>query len=328
MRIELIAVENLPAGSIRPHARRADEALEPDRDFVHTKPLMTTHSLDHLVLPTRDLATACARLDALGFTVAPQGTHPFGTVNCCVYLADGTFLEPLAIGDVAEVDRAIAAGNVFVARDRAIRVRNGDEGFSAVVFGTSDADADHSAYLEVGISAGQRLDFSRPFLDVSGRQDTASFRLAFAATPDMADAFVFACERVNAPKVDRDALQTHENGAMAIREVVGVAHDPAGKLRFLAQAAGAPENAATGARLALPNSMLSLVEPTTFERRFGLPVEGSSLRFAAIVFGVRRIETLMNILAAGGVNHHLHDRWIVVPPAPGQGATFVFEEIP
>ncbi|MEQ1938752.1 VOC family protein [Mesorhizobium sp. CN5-321] len=288
---------------------------------------MTTHPLDHLVLPTRDLATARARLAALGFTVAPQGTHPFGTVNCCIYLADGSFIEPLAVGDSAEVDRAAAAGNVFVGRDRAFRARNSDEGFSAVVFGTGNADADHSTYLDAGISAGRRLDFSRPFVDASGCQDTASFRLAFAASPDMADAFVFACERVNAPKVDRSALEVHENGALAIREIVGVATDPAGKLRFLAQAAGATEDAVAGDRLVLPNAVLTLSEPDGFERRFGVPVQPSTLRFAAIVFGVNRIEPLADLLAAGDVSHHLRDGWVVVPPASGQGATFVFEEI-
>ena len=61
--------------------------------------------LDHVVLPVADLGVARARLTALGFTVAPDGLHPFGTANCCVYLADGTFLEPLAVGDPRKGER-------------------------------------------------------------------------------------------------------------------------------------------------------------------------------------------------------------------------------
>ena len=57
------------------------------------------HPLDHLVLPTASLDVARARLTSLGFVVAPTGIHPFGTENCCVFLADGTYLEPLAVGD-------------------------------------------------------------------------------------------------------------------------------------------------------------------------------------------------------------------------------------
>ena len=55
--------------------------------------------IDHCVLPVADLAGARDRLTRLGFTVAPEGRHPFGTHNACVYFADDTFLEPLAVGD-------------------------------------------------------------------------------------------------------------------------------------------------------------------------------------------------------------------------------------
>jgi hypothetical protein len=304
----------------------ATTTLEPDHDFVHTTPPMTTHPLDHLVLPTRDLEAARARLEALGFTVAPQGTHPFGTINCCVYFADGTFMEPLAVGDAAAAERASAGGNVFVGRDRAFRAGNGEEGFSAIVFASNDADADHARYRAAGISAGSRLDFSRLFLDASGRQDTASFSLAFAAAPDMAGTFVFACQRVNAPKVDRAALQSHENGVTRIREVICVAGDPVAKLRFLAQAADGPAAALSQNSLALPNAIVSLHDPSGFESRVGIPAEPAPLRFSAVVFGVGDIGSVERRLVAGNVHHHLRDGRVVVPAAAGQGAVFVFEE--
>ncbi|MBW8910040.1 MAG: VOC family protein, partial [Mesorhizobium sp.] len=72
------------------------------------------HPLDHLVLPTGSLDVARTRLTALGFVVAPVGVHPFGTENACVFFADGTYLEPLAIGNEQVADRAIGEGNVFV----------------------------------------------------------------------------------------------------------------------------------------------------------------------------------------------------------------------
>jgi len=287
-----------------------------------------THPLDHLVLPTSDLEAARQRLSQLGFTVAPQGTHPFGTVNCCVYFADGTFMEPLAVGDPGAVEHAVAGGNVFVRRDRAFRARNGEEGFSAVVFGTDDADADHARYVAAGISAGSRLDFSRPFVDAAGRQDVASFRLAFAASPDMTDAFVFACERANAPKVDRTALQGHANGVSAIREVIGVGDDIDGKLGLLATAADAPAGAVSAGRLVLPNAALSLVDPAGFRHRFGVAATPSALRFAAVVFAVPEVQTVARRLAGTGIRHHFSGASLVVPAASGQGAAFVFEEIP
>ncbi|MGB3538842.1 MAG: VOC family protein [Mesorhizobium sp.] len=288
-----------------------------------------SHPLDHLVLPTADLAVARARLTALGFTVAPRGVHPFGTDNCCVYFSDGTFMEPLAIADAGTAAEAIAAGNTFVARDRAYRDRLGEEGFSAVVFGTSNADVDHTRYVEAGISAGNRLDFSRPFIDAAGNSDTASFRLAFAAAVDAPESFLFSCERVNAPKVDRTSLQAHANGVAGLAEIVAVSSNPPAQHDLLRTAANldGKDSAAEG-RLTLANASITVLDAAAFEKRFGIsPGAPSYLRFAVVVFSVADIAALRKLLAANGIDPHLRGDSVMVLPAPGQGAVFVFKEI-
>lgn len=68
-----------------------------------TKP----YSVDHLVLPVEVIGVAVKRLVSLGFTVAPEALHPFGTQNACVFFADGTYLEPLAIADPAKYNASI-----------------------------------------------------------------------------------------------------------------------------------------------------------------------------------------------------------------------------
>ncbi len=159
-------------------------------------------AVDHLVLPTAGLDVARQRLSLLGFTVAPVGIHPFGTANCCVFLADGAYLEPLAVADASAAEIAIADGNVFVARDALFRQVAGDEGLSAIVLTTTDAAADHARFVETGISAGKMLDFSRAFVDPAGNSAVASFRLAFAAEASSPAAFAFACQRINPPPAD------------------------------------------------------------------------------------------------------------------------------
>src|SRR5688572_9176655 len=114
--------------------------------------------LDHVVLPAASLAIARARLTALGFTVAPDGRHPFGTANCCVYLLDGIFLEPLAVDDAEQAGASARASNVFTARDAVYRRDVGNDGFSALVLATGDANADHAAFIEAGFSAGNMLE--------------------------------------------------------------------------------------------------------------------------------------------------------------------------
>lgn len=286
------------------------------------------HPLDHLVLPTADLAVARTRLTALGFTVAPRGIHPFGTENCCVYFSDGTFMEPLAVGDADAASKMIVEGNVFVARDRVYRDCLGDEGFSAVVFGTTNADADHARYVAAGVSAGDRLDFSRPFVDTTGKSDIASFRLAFATADATPESFLFSCERVNAPNVDRSALQAHANGVSGIAEIVAVSLDPAGQRDLLRMAAGV-DDGASGNTLDLPNATLTVLDGEAFENRFGVALNAvCNLRFAAVVFSVCSLKAFGELLATNAVAHYLRGDAIVVSPAPGQGAIFVFRENP
>lgn len=291
-------------------------------DVLRHMGTMLIAALDHLVLPTASLETARARLGALGFTVAPTGVHPFGTANCCVYLADGTFLEPLAVADRQSCAAAAAAGNVFVARDRAFRVARGDEGFSAVVLGSDDAEADHAGLAGAGLSAGDVLSFSRPFRDASGRSDTASFRLAFAAAPDTVP-FVFTCQRVNAPAVDRAALQRHANGATRLLSATVVAVDPAAASRFFATVTGvAGVSGAAGTRHALANGDI-LVRAAATQ---GGPLPQGLFDFRAATFAVSDLSETRHVLDANGVAFATDDHGIAVPPAPGQGTTFIFEE--
>ncbi|RWK40654.1 VOC family protein [Mesorhizobium sp.] len=284
--------------------------------------------LDHLVLPTASLDVARARLVSLGFVVAPTGIHPFGTENCCVFLEDGTYLEPLAVGNAQAAAKAVGDGNVFVARDRAYRDSCGNEGFSALVLGTQNADADHARYVEAGLSAGDMLSFSRAFTDAAGNSDAASFKLAFASGTGATDAFLFTCERINAPKVDRSALQVHANGATGIIEVVAVSNEPSKQRRLISIATRSPATGqGSSTAFDLPNATLTLLDPIAFETRFGIAAGApSELRFAAIVFSVRFADTVARLLAARSVEHDIRGDDIVVRPASGQGAAFVFQE--
>ena len=271
--------------------------------------------LDHVVLPTADLAIARQRLSALGFTVSPVGLHPFGTGNCCVYLGDGTFMEPLAVGDGAAADRAVAEGNVFVARDRVFRGAHGDEGFSAVVFGTGDADVDHAEFVTAGFSAGPRLDFSRPFVDGAGKSDQASFRLAFAAElGSETDAFFFTCERVNAPNVDRTALQVHANGVKRVLTIEATTGNAEAAGTLLATIARSSVDAAN---VPLANARISIRS---------IP-NADGIRLEAMVFEVENLSATRALLVENAIEHDLKDQRLVVPSAPGQGATFIFEDL-
>lgn len=285
--------------------------------------------VDHCVLPTADLATARERLSALGFTVAPEGVHPFGTANACVYFGDGTFLEPLAIRDAGIAQQAAQAGNVFVARDAAFRERAGDEGFSALVFGTGDAGADHAGFMDAGLSAGAILDFSREAADPDGGRDVAAFRLAFAADPEAPGCFFFTCQRVISPKIDRTALLRHPNGTLRIKRIVLSSGEPARFARIVAAAVNGPANVDLHAeRITVPaaNAAVDILAPAAIGGEFGLLVEDHpGLRAYAIVFGVSDLAAVGRHLDGRGIAARRTTGRLVVPSAPGQGAVLAFE---
>jgi hypothetical protein len=285
---------------------------------------ISARTIDHLVLPTASLDVARTRLDTLGFTVAPTGVHPFGTINACVYFADRTFLEPLAVGDASQADAAVAAGNVFVARDRLFRLSHGDEGFSALVFGTADAMSDHAEFRTRGVSAGEMLSFSRDFVGADGKTDTAAFRLAFATAGRTGDAFFFTCERINVPQVDRSALQAHTNGATRVIAVTAIGGQPENWRELISPIVGTESGGTEAIRAA--NGIIEVMDESCFADRFGAAAPSGPFRLAAVTFGVESLASVEAILRQSSVLHHRIGDRLIVPPAPGQGAAFAFQE--
>ncbi len=289
-----------------------------------------SRAIDHLVLAVTDLATARARLSSVGFTVAPDARHPFGTENACVFLKDGTYLEPLAIGSDADSLASAQAGNVFTARDRAFRFRHGQEGLEAVVFQTNDAKEDHDAYETSGFSAGRMLDFSRPFRTPDGAESVASFRLAFAADLRSPDFFAFTCERINTLAVDRSALTAHENGVTGLAGVTLCEPHPQDFADFLdvISRGGRPAQVGDSLEMRAGDARLSVVTHAEFEARFGRKYCGHArgLRGRAVSFHVGSLHATATLLRRNGVVHEMIGTRLVVPEASGQGVLYSFEE--
>ncbi len=289
-----------------------------------------SRAIDHLVLAVTDLVAARTRLSSLGFIVAPDARHPFGTENACVFLKDGTYLEPLAIGSDADSKASARDGNVFTARDRAFRFRHGQEGLEAVVFQTSDALADHGAYVETGFSGGGMLDFSRPFRTPDGAESVASFRLAFAADLRSPDFYAFTCQRINTPAVDRSALMSHDNGVTGLAGVTLCEPHPHDFADFIGVVSrgGQPEQIGDNLEMPAGSASLSVVTHSEFEARFGRKYCGHArgLRGRAVSFHVASLEATATLLRRNGVVHETIGKRLVVPEASGQGVLYSFEE--
>jgi hypothetical protein len=285
--------------------------------------------LDHLVLPTLDLAACQERHERLGFIVAPKGVHPFGTENACVYLADGTFLEPLAIGQRETAEAETLAGNVFTARDAAFRFRKGQEGFSAIVVGSNDAAGDHKQFESAGVSAGKILDFGREFVTPDGAKARMDFRLAFVADLRSPDSFFFTCQRINVPKADRSKLTGHENGAVSVKTVVMSEPNPTDFQYLLQTVANEREVEAHsfGMDVKLPNATLSVLTHAGLKAFYDLDTHGErrGILMRGIVFGVSDLARTRYLLKSRAVEFVERGKKLIVKPQTGQGAAYIFE---
>ena len=288
------------------------------------------HPLDHVVLPVANVGLARERLGKLGFTVAADARHPFGTENACIFFADKTYLEPLAIAGADAYEASIKKGNVFTARDRAFRFRCGENGLSAVALATTDADRDHARFHADRISGGEMLQFERPMKMPDGSGTTAAFRLAFAADLRAPDFFLFTCQRINALPADRKVLETHTNGVSGIAEIVLAAPDPKAFGLFMRFSSSTPSvrDEAFGISLATPNARISILSPDGLNAYFDLAAPGidRGLRGVAIVFKVTDLAVTEAHLAANGITYTRKNNRILVRAASGQGALFAFEE--
>ena len=286
-------------------------------------------ALDHCVLPVEALDAARVRLEALGFQVAADATHPFGTENACVFFADGTYLEPLGIAQREDCERTAERGNTFTARDQAYRFRNGEDGFSGVALATDNAGADQKRFRRQGISAGRTLRFGRTMRDGAGNSGRASFCNAFAADLRSPDSFLFCCQRVRMPDLDRSSLQAHPNTVSGIAGIVASEANPADFQYFLQEVL---DNRATqahsfGIEIAMANAGMNVMTPEGLAVHFGIArqVPTRGLRFEGIVLKVRDPDALGKVLGGNDVQAQRKGRYLVVDRAPGQGAFLAFD---
>lgn len=283
--------------------------------------------LDHLVLPVKSLQTSRQRYEQLGFTVAAVGVHPFGTANCCVFFADDTYLEPLALIDEALARAASDAGNHFIRFDQAFRQKLGDEGFSALVIKSDDAMRDHQHFLDMNLSAAEPLSFRRPFKAPDGSEQMAGFQLAFAAEPRAPDVLFFACERLNALSPDRSALCQHRNGASSIARIFMIAADPEEFRAFLSPILDVSAREIAGG-LSFDLNPLSIevhamasnpLKPSSLKPRL-------ALEFSGIEFAVANLAATADYFDQAGIEIKRLGESLKIAPAQGQGTDFLFRE--
>lgn len=284
--------------------------------------------IDHLVLPVRDLAEARRQYERLGFAVAADARHPFGTANALIFLADRTYLEPVAVADPGTAAAARRDGNVFVDRVAGFLERHG-EGMAMAALRTADASADRAEFEAAGFAAGEVVTFRRMARMPDGAEAEVGFRLAFAADRAAPDAAFFSCQHLAAETVWRAAVTDHPNGARALARVALVARSPADFHIYLSAVTGQRELRATSflVEAQLGATALSVFTPAGFRAHYGLdaPDPGHGLLFAAFDLAVADLAKAERFAGEGALR--VGER-LILPPSPGRGAVLGFCQAP
>jgi hypothetical protein len=276
--------------------------------------------INHLVLAAQDLEALRSAYQALGFTVKPRGGLPFGISNSVVQL-QGNYLELLSVtGDVPEHSPGHFSFGAFN-RDYLAR----HEGFSMLVFDTTDARADIRSWREAGLKAYEPFDFSKMATLANGEQVELSFSLAFASHPAAPWLTAFACQYHRPEFYSQPQYQNHSNAASTVQDV-WIAGEAAQDLAdFLSKVTGASSIRKGSDRTVLQTQTgaIVLARPHAFEAAFGTPAPHpeDGLHLAGFTIGCRSLAHLAALgLPKSG------DRY-VVPPSRGFGTAIAFIEL-
>lgn len=277
--------------------------------------------IDHLVLPVTTLKLARSRLTALGFTVAPDAQHPFGSGNCCILFSNRTYLEPITILDRVAADVAAAEGVFFIKRLKRFAEHRRSEGFAMVALNSDDAEAALADLEAAGLSNGSLYAFERMAQMPDGSEQEIGVRLAYADDPNAPDATFFACQHLSPELLFRPDYLTHPNGALGICGVTAVAENPADFHILLAGATGQRALRATsfGVEATVDGEAVAVLTPAGFRARYGVepPDPHRGLLFAAFELSVSDLDAAEALVGDAGTRH---GDMVVVKPAPGLSA--------
>jgi catechol 2,3-dioxygenase-like lactoylglutathione lyase family enzyme len=197
-------------------------------------------AIDHVVIPTLDLAAQATLYRRLGFQVGARNRHPWGTENHIVQF-DGAFLELIGLGEGFEApasDPRVFSFARFVAEFLARR-----EGLAMLVLRSNDAEADRCAFAAKGLGNFQRFDFARRAQRPDGASVDVAFSLAFASCAALPQTGFFVCQQHFPENFWSRQAQVHPNGALGVASLTLNHPRPTESVDFLTKFFEAPAHA-------------------------------------------------------------------------------------
>ncbi len=281
--------------------------------------------IDHLVLAVRDLDTARATFQRLGFTLTPVARHPFGTMNSLAQFG-GSFLELLAVADPGAIPAGDGTHFSFGAFNR--DYLNRGEGLSMLALRSAAAAADRADFGAHDLRVYEPFGFERIATGPDGTERKVAFSLTFTSDSRLRRAGFFTCQHHYPENFWKAEFQRHANGALTIASAVMVTRDPADFHEFLTHFTAMHEITATSFGIAFDlgdGSRVEVLSPEGFKAFFGEEAEPDPRRFLGWRVKVADIGAVAALLGENRVPFSTHGAALVVPAEAAHGAALAFE---
>ena len=273
-------------------------------------------AIDHLVIPSRDLAAQAELFRGLGFQVGARNRHPWGTENHIVQF-DGAFLELIGLGGGFEPPQGKPgefsfAG--FVAQYLEAR-----EGLAMLVLRSEDAEADRREFARAGLGEFERFYFARKARRPNGETVDVAFSLAFAASQALPQTGFFVCQQHFPLNFWSRSAQAHPNGALGVRTLTFAHPAPAEAEPFLQRFLQSPARpVAGGLAFAAENADVECLTPSSEADRARAP------GLVAMRIAVADLALAGKALAEGAVRYERRAGELVVEADDAMGVRIAF----
>ena len=275
--------------------------------------------IDHCFALVRDLDSAKAAYERLGFTLSPRGVHSAhkGTANHTI-MFERDYFELLGV----------VAPTPSNAHQR--KVLENREGLAAIALQTDDAAAAAAEMRAAGVALGDPVGFARPVRLPDGSIGEAAFRTVQFPEGIVPGFHLFCCQHLTPQNTWVPGLMHHANTATALHSLVAVSAQPAADAATTARLF-ATEPVSEGPdtlRVETGTVPIRFMGPGRFEAQYpdrdltGMPSSG----LVALVIAIRSGDAAAAALTGHGVPFSRSGAATIVAPRDACGATIVFQE--
>jgi hypothetical protein len=280
-------------------------------------------SVNHVGVAVRDLESASARFEALGFVLTPLSVHagasrpgepvvPMATGNRCIMFPHN-YVEVLGIVNPGSLDWGCGD---FLKRF---------QGGHIICFGCKDAAVVDSRVNQSGFKTSGVIPLQRDVKTPEGMR-TARFDCVHFDRAAMPEGLIQAARHRNPEYIHQPPYLKHGNGATELADVVLVTSDPEGLARKYERLTGQTmRRDGAGIRIDLPLvSHLTFLSPD----QIGAVLPGSLFSptpsIAAMGFKVADLKHAEAVLGRTQIPHHRAGDRLIVPAEEALGVAVYF----